>query len=295
MTIPRSATLLALLAGSVAPAVHAQAGRPYPVVLVLPASVRFAGLGGAGVPVIGDAGSVFVNPAGLAAVPHLSVEGAYDRYAGNATQLMAAVALRVGQFDLGAGAHSVRFGDTAATRDNLVYAGTGVYRFGLIALGGTVKYVSVTDSARQVSTAVTGDLGTTIALFDIMALAVSVQNIGQHVVRNGGLDLPTTTHAGVTFNFIDPQGTLRLRGVVESVWSQREARRTVIGAEAGVAVGGVTLTARTGFGAQPLGSGASEQSFGASIGLRRIKLDWAYQRRTVLGSNVERIGFRWTR
>ncbi|MGH7589941.1 MAG: hypothetical protein ACREL2_00765 [Gemmatimonadales bacterium] len=295
MTISRSAALLALLAGSVAPAVRAQAGRPYPVVLVLPASVRFAGLGGAGVPVIGDAGSVFVNPAGLAAVPHLSIEGAFDRYAGTATQSMAAVALRVGQFDFGAGAHSVRFGDTAATRDNLVYTGTGVFRFGLIALGGSVKYVSVTDSARQVSSAVTGDVGTTIAIFDILALAVSVQNLGQHALANGGLDLPTTTHAGVTFNFVDPQGTLRLRGILESAWSQRGPRRTVIGAEAGVSVGGVTLTARAGFGAQPEGSGASEQSYGATIGLRRVKLDWAYQRRTVLGSDVERIGFRWTR
>ena len=78
MRTRRSAALLALLAGAVVPALSAQAGRPYPVVLVLPASVRFAGLGGAGVPVIGDAGSVFVNPAGLAAVPHLGIEGAYD-------------------------------------------------------------------------------------------------------------------------------------------------------------------------------------------------------------------------
>jgi hypothetical protein len=295
MRIPRSAALLAALAGPLTPALHAQAGRPYPVVLVLPASVRFAGLGGAGVPVIGDAGSIFVNPAGLAAVPHLSLEGAFDRYAGAATQSMAAVAIRLGQFDLGAGAHYVKFDDTAATRDNLVYTGTGVYRFGLIALGGSLKYVSVTDSAHQVSSAVTGDLGTTIAIFDILALAVSVQNIGQHALANGGLDLPTTTHAGVTFNFVDPQGTLRLRGILESVWSQREARRTVVGAEVGVSVGGVTLTARGGFGAQPLGSGASEQSYGATIGLRRVKLDWAYQRRTVLGSDVERIGIRWTR
>ena len=295
MRISRPFALLAALAGPFAPTLRGQAGRPYPVVLVLPASVRFAGLGGAGVPVIGDAGSMFVNPAGLAAVPHLSIEGAFDRYAGSATQSMAAVAIRVGQFDLGAGAHYVRFDDTAATRDNLVYSGTGVYRFGMIALGGSLKYVSVTDSARRASSAVTGDLGTTIAIFDILALAVSVQNIGQRAIANGGLDLPTTTHAGVTFNFIDPQGTLRLRGILESVWSQREARRTVVGAEVGVSVGGVTLTARGGFGAQPLGSGASEQSYGATIGLRRVKLDWAYQRRTVLGSDVERIGIRWTR
>lgn len=295
MRTRRFAALLALLAGAVVPALSAQAGRPYPVVLVLPASVRFAGLGGAGVPVIGDAGSVFVNPAGLAAVPHLGIEGAYDRYAGTASQSMAALALRVGQFDFGAGAHYVKFSDTAATRDNLVYAGTAVYRFGLIALGGSLKYVSVTDSARQTSSAVTGDVGTTIALFDILALAVSVQGLGQHAISRGGLDLPTTTHAGVTFNFIDPQGTFRLRGILESVWSERGPRRTIIGGEVGVAVGGVTLTGRTGFGAQPEGSGASEQSWGATLGFRHLKLDWAYQRRTVLGSDVERIGLRWTR
>lgn len=294
MPTRRPALVLALLALATAPSIQAQGARPFPVVLVLPASVRFAGLGGAGVPVIGGAGSIFVNPAGIAAVQHLAFEGGYHRYAGGATQSVAAAAIRVGQFDLGVGAHLVRFADTAATRGNALYAATAVYRYGLIAAGGSLKYVSVTDSAHQVASAVTGDLGTTIAIFDILALGLSLQDLGQHPGSNGGLDLPTTTHAGVTFNFVDPQGTLRLRGILETVWSEQAARRTVFGAEAGVSAAGVTLTGRMGYGAQPQGSGASETSYGASIAFRRVTVDWAYQRRTVLGNDAERIGLRWT-
>lgn len=291
-TRPWTPLVLAAFAALLPRPAAAQAGRPYPVVLVLPASVRFAGLGGAGVPVIGDAGSIFVNPAGLAAVRHIGVEAAYHDYAGGATQRMAAGAIRWGQFDFGAGAHLVRFADTAATRDNAVYTGTAVYRFGLIALGGSAKYVSVRDSAGQAASAVTGDAGMTIAVFDILALAVSVQNLGQHPLERGGLDLPTTTHAGVTFNFVDPQGTFHLRGILETVWSERRARRTVIGAEVGVQLGPVGVTARGGSGAQPEGSGASEQSWGATVRVSRVAFDWAYQRHTILGQDAQRFGLR---
>lgn len=284
---------VALLAGATAPA-NAQAGRPYPVVLVLPASVRFAGLGGAGVAVIGDAGSVFVNPAGLAAVRRVSFEGATQSYVGSATQAMGAGAVRVGQFDFGAGVNYLHFDDSAATRSNLLYTGTAVYRYGFIALGGSAKYASVTDSAGRVASAVTGDIGTTLAIFDILALAVSVQNVGQKVAAGGGLDLPTTTHLGVTFNFVDPQGTLRLRGVLETVWSERRARRTVLGGEAGVVLSGIGIVARFGFGGQPEGSGETEQSYGGSLVFHRFTLDYAYQRRTVLGRDVQRFGARWT-
>ena len=48
------------------------------IVAVLPGTTRSAGLGGAGVALVGDAGAVFANPAGIATVRHLSVEGSYE-------------------------------------------------------------------------------------------------------------------------------------------------------------------------------------------------------------------------
>jgi hypothetical protein len=289
----RALTLLATLAAGAAPRLQAQA-EPYPVILGLPASVRYAGLGGAGVGVIGDAGALFVNPSGIAAVQRWSFEGAYHHYADAATQAMGAAAVRVGQFDLGLGVHQLRFSDTAAARDNRMLVGTAVYRFGLIALGGSAKYVAVADSAGHTASAVSGDLGATVAFFDILALAVSVQNVGKWGAAGGGLQLPATTHLGATFNFVDPQGTLRLRGILESVWSQHVSRRTVLGLEAGIGVGQAALAARVGYGAQPEGSDASEFSYGATVRLRRVALDWAYQRHTVLGADAQRFGLRWT-
>ncbi|HEX9755638.1 MAG TPA: hypothetical protein VGA42_08005, partial [Gemmatimonadales bacterium] len=44
-----------------------------------PVSPRFSGLGGAAVAMIGHAGSVFTNPAGIAPVRIMSLEGAYAR------------------------------------------------------------------------------------------------------------------------------------------------------------------------------------------------------------------------
>src|SRR5437763_539020 len=47
----------------------------------LPGSTRAAGLRGAGAALVGDAGGVFSNPAGIATIRHLSFEGAYQRSA----------------------------------------------------------------------------------------------------------------------------------------------------------------------------------------------------------------------
>src|SRR2546428_8669722 len=74
-----------------------------PLVL-LPASTRSAGLGGAGAALVGDAGAVFANPAGIAPIPHLSVEGSYQRHLPGATPASAAPALRLGRSHWGGGA-----------------------------------------------------------------------------------------------------------------------------------------------------------------------------------------------
>ena len=47
-------------------------------VLITPASVRFAGFNGAGAALVGHAANVFTNPAGLATIRHIAVEGAYQ-------------------------------------------------------------------------------------------------------------------------------------------------------------------------------------------------------------------------
>ena len=86
----------ALLCASVAPAM-AQGGA-VTVIHELPASVRVAGLAGAGVANIGYAGTVFENPSGLAPIRTLSIEAALARPPGGATYGMAAAAANVKSF-----------------------------------------------------------------------------------------------------------------------------------------------------------------------------------------------------
>src|SRR3989442_67045 len=82
-----------------------------------------------------------------------------------------------------------------------------VYRRGFAALGVTAKY-NRQQIGSDVSDAWAGDVGMAIAVFDIMAVGVSVQNLGGDLC-NGAL-LPRRTRARVTLNYTDPQGTYRL-------------------------------------------------------------------------------------
>src|SRR2546427_10470784 len=98
-TPSRKGVLTFLLDAVVVTSLTAQAdGSP---VVLLPASTRSAGLGGAGAALVGDAGAVFANPAGIATIRHLSVEGAYERYLAGSTMSTAAPALRLGRFNWG--------------------------------------------------------------------------------------------------------------------------------------------------------------------------------------------------
>src|SRR5206468_9088257 len=67
----------------------------------LPGSTRAAGLGGAGAALVGDAGAVFSNPAGIATIRHLSVEGGYQHFAGGSAVASGALALRAGRLSWG--------------------------------------------------------------------------------------------------------------------------------------------------------------------------------------------------
>ena len=64
-------------------------------------------MGGAGAAIVGDAGAIFANPAGLATIHHLALEGAYESYPSGVTLSTGALALRVGRFTWGAGAAAV--------------------------------------------------------------------------------------------------------------------------------------------------------------------------------------------
>jgi len=267
---------------------------PAPLILRLPGSVRSAGLAGASVAVVGFAGSIFVNPTGIATIGSLSAEGASARHPDRSTFGAAALAVRLGQFDFGAGYGRLRLRDTAAVPSNDLWVASAVYRFGLTAFGASLKYLTVEDSAGVVSQAVTGDVGLTVAVFDIMALAVSVRNLGRDAVSGPLLTLPTTTHLGFTLNFVDPQSTVRLLGTLEGIWTEGERGRTVWGLETGVVVGGLGLVGRLGNGAQPRGTGFSRWAYGAGVELGRLHLDWAYQDQSVFGAGLHRFGARWT-
>src|SRR5207253_9063767 len=65
-----------------ASSLSAQAGN---VLAVLPGSARAAGMGGAGAAIVGDAGAIFANPAALATIHHLAVEGSYESFPSGST------------------------------------------------------------------------------------------------------------------------------------------------------------------------------------------------------------------
>ena len=272
----------------------AQQATDPPLVLSLPPSVRQAALAGAGAALIGDAGSVFSNPAGLATIKVLSLEGSFQYYPDETLQGSASAALRVGPFNFGGGGSYIVFNDSAAISSNLMWVGSAVYRFGLIALGASGKYVSSQDSAGVISRAITSDAGVALAVFDIAALGFSVQNIGGEQVSGDPLVLPTRYRLGFMLNFTDPQTTARFLGTIETIWTEEQERRTIFGFEVGAVVSGIGLVARIGHGGQPPASRQEKWSFGGGILLGRVGLDYAYQKREGLGGEVHRVGLRIT-
>ena len=291
--VVRTAIVLAMIGASPAGRLRAQ-GASSPPILRVPVSVRAAGLGGAGVGLSGDASSVFLNPAGLATIRHIAIEGTIQRYGDGTWETMGAGAFRVLQFDLGGGYHYMRFGDSSATRDNLSWVGSAVYRFGIIALGSSIRYVSEEDTVGMVrrTGAMDGALG--IYLFDIATVAFAVRNIGHWGVTGQVLDMPLTSRLGFTFNFVDPQETARVLGTVEVAWTEDEPRRTMLGVEAGAVIGGVGLVARAGYGATPEAPSDKHFTLGGGIVLTRVTIDYAWQPDAGFGGDAHRLGLRLT-
>src|SRR6266550_1318542 len=246
-----------------ASSLSAQAGS---LLAVLPGSARAAGMGGAGAAIVGDAGAIFANPAALATIHHLAVEGSYESFPSGSTLSIGALALRVNRFTWGAGA---------------------------AAFGATAKYARETVGGARVD-AWAGDVGLAIAVFDLMALGVSVQNIGGDFGPTaGGLHLPRRTRAGFTLNYVDPQGTLRLLTTVEGQWPAGGGSAfVVLGLESGVVTRGMGVLGRVGYVGHSGVTSSSPFTAGASVELGRLHLDYAYRTDDALGAR-HRMGLRW--
>jgi len=251
-----------------------------------PASARDAGLGGAGAALVGDADALFANPAGIATVRHVALAGSYEPASGGTAFSSAAVTLRVGRLEWGAGAQT--FGSAGNFTHAELLAATGlVYRRGLMAFGVAGKYARpAADSTRK--GAWVGDLGLAVAVFDILAFGASVQNLG-------GVDLlHRRVRAGFTMNYADPEGSYRLLSTVEGDWVAGASAALHIGVEAGYAVGGIGFVARAGYtNHRPL-PGISRFAFGGGVEFgRRLRLDYAYQEANGPGAGRSRAGVRW--
>ena len=282
------------------------------VLTALPGSTRSAALGGAGAALVGDAGAMFANPAGIATIRHLGLEGSYEPYLAGTAVSTAALAVRVGRWTWGLGAQALDYGAesvivpdpatggrrgmaTGATFHpyEALAAATMVYRRGFVAVGVTGKY-NRQQIGSTVSDAWAGDAGMAIAVFDIMALGVSVQNLGGDLGAGGGALLPRRTRAGLTLNYTDPQGTFRLLTTLEGQWLRDRPAVLVQGIEAGVVRSGVGLVGRVGYATRAAVTDASHFTFGGGVVLSRLAMDYAFQGYAALGGGTHRVGLRWT-
>jgi len=256
----------------------------------LSGSTRSAGLAGAGVAIMGDAGAIFINPAGLATVHRTALEGSYEASPGGTSVSSAAAAVRLGRLDYGIGGRTVHLPVTTTGTDVLAVSAL-VYRLGMIAVGTSLKYVRE-GAAVPIEEAWAGDAGLAIALFDIFALGASVQNIGGNVGGGGHL-LPRLTRVGFTMNFVDPQGTARLLTTLEGQWPEGQKAVIVAGAEGGIVTHGVGMIARLGVSGGSSSRDLSPIAAGAGVAFGRLQFDYAYRSFDTAGGALHRFGVRW--
>lgn len=295
--------LTAVACAGVACPAHAQDSVLGPsIVLSRPVSVRSAGMNGAGAALVGNAGAVFINPAGIATIRHIGVEAGYRATPSEGNLFTGALAWRIRQFDLGVGVARYRFGPDPRTpilpgmppgADAREYVGVGslVYRFGIVALAGGGKYVRRVVN-ETVESAGSADVGLAIAIFDIMAIGFSMQNIGRRWGGSERIELPRFTRLAVMWNYVDPLETFRLLSTVELQWPERRDTRVVLGGEGGVVLGGVGLFARAAYATEPDGPDYSQMTYGGSVTMADLAIDYAYQERDLSGLEAHRLGFR---
>ena len=303
--------LALLLPALLAPAGAAAQSPLGPQVLQNPATVRAAGLGGAGAALMGDAGAVFANPAGLALVRGVALEAGYHGAPFDAYQASGAIGIRLRQLDVGFGVQHFDFGSepelvpdpatggvtgiptgARVTARELLASGSLIYRLGLIAFGGTVKVVDqhVADLREH---GVSGDLGVALALFDLAALGFAVQNVSGNWDGGSAMVLPRLTRLGFTLNYVDPQETFRLLSTIEGQWSQAAAARLILGVEGGIVVQGVGVLIRGAYGSRPADAALSRFTGGLSVTVGALTVDYAYTPTVLLGGGEQRIGLRF--
>jgi hypothetical protein len=279
-------------------------------VAALPGTTRSAALGGAGAALVGNAGAVFANPAAIATIRHLSIEGSYEPYLAGTAVSAAALALRVGRVTWGFGAQTLDYGTEPEIVPDPATGGrrgmaTGatfhpyealavtsfVLRRGFIAWGVSAKY-----NRQQIGSAVSdawaGDIGIAIAIFDLAAFGVSVQNMGGDL--GAGARLPRRTRAGLTLNYTDPQGVYRLLTTLEAQWTQDRAAVLIQGIEGGVVRDGVGVLGRVGYATRAAVTDASRFTVGGGVVFGRLQMDYAFQAYQALGGGTHRVGLRWT-
>ncbi|MEO8029641.1 MAG: hypothetical protein ABI765_02265 [Gemmatimonadota bacterium] len=289
------AALAACMGLAVGQSLAGQAPPPSSILLDLPSSTRSAGLGGAAVALNGDAASIFVNPAGLATIRHIGLEGSLQRFTDGSLLNRGAGALRIYRFDLGAGYQYIRYNQPAPLVGSLRWMGSIGYRRGMIALATNLNYTSVEDSSGHIDRALSAGVGMQIAVFDLMALGISVQDFGDHAISGVGLTLPTAFKIGYTLNFVDPQSNKRLLMTIEGNFTHGRPGRAAVGAEAGIVLSGIGIVIRGGYSKAPPGIAIGEGSAGASLILSpHAAVDYAYQPRTPLGGHLHQLGVRLT-
>lgn len=270
----------------------AQTAVPVPTLPTVPTSARIAGLGGADAAMIGYAGSVFSNPAGLAPIRILSLEGTYTRFDETSRYFMAAAAVRVGPVNLGGGTRYLRFDADQPIYDNIETVGAVTARLKGIAVGGSFDYLSVEDSAGTVYRTIAADLALTVAFFDIAALALSAQNLGRRSLTGPTLDIPSTVSLGFSLNLIDTYSNGRLLATIQRTWASGDGR-TIFGLEGGAVFYGIGVVVRGGTSPRVDGSLFNRGSFGGSLVLGRSAVDYAYLDRPGRRP-LHLFGLRWT-
>jgi hypothetical protein len=243
---------------------------------------------------------VFSNPAGLATLRHLALEGTYRRGRFNSMLATAALGWRLSQFDVGAGVAYLAADSQPAlglVRGPLerpyeaTAVGSLVYRFGLFALGGSIRELR-RSSAASLERGRSGDVGAAIAIFDIMAIGFAAQNVSGNWYRKEALPMPRLVRWGFTMNYTDPQETVRLLSTVEAQWPEGAPARWILGGEAGAVIYGVGVLGRLAYRTRTAGEPAV--TGGGSLTLGSLQVDYAYGSRDPLGAAAHRLGLRLT-
>lgn len=289
------------------------------ILLEMMPSARAVALG-AYASVVGDEASVFVNPAGMAPIRAMAFGVSHDEDFLGARLTSAAVVRRFGRLNFGLGAMFLDLGgdsvivpDPAFGGERGMFGGSlieayhalgvaaAAYRRGMFSVGASVKGLrEVVDdgSANPYRlTAVTGDLGLALAVFDITSLALAVQNVAGGVSASGAgvapAPLPRTVRFGWTINLVDPQGLQRLLLTTDWVRPTGGDQYWALGLEAGAMKSGMGIFARAGLALGRAPSDRRPYSWGAGIRVLGLWLDYSVESFRSAPRPLRRFSLRW--